>query len=275
MTNVVILTSSARGIASVCLPLLARAPGCRVVAVVLSRREPTPDERRRARRRRLRKVLAIGPLGALNGVRIRRWFGRDLGARLAMRTVTDLGAELGVPVLEVPTVNSPETVDALRRLAPDLGLCLGNGYVAPDVFRVPRLGMLNIHHERLPDFRGAHSVIWQLYKGSRTTGFTIHRIDDRLDTGAIVHEESMPIRFHDRLGETVVATLADVYLRSAEALVDVVSHIDDALAAARPQTAGTRYTTPTLRQYLAIVRAHRRLSREANAASGADARARA
>ena len=262
MTNVVILTSSARGIASISMPLLARAPGCRLVGVILSRRSLSPEQRRRARRRRFRKVLSIGPLGALNGIRIRRWFGRDLANRLAMRTVEDLGRELGVPVIEVPTVGSEQTAAAIRSLRPDLGLSLGNGYIAPEVFRAPRLGMLNIHHEQLPEFRGAHSVIWQLYRGSRVTGYTIHSIDDRLDTGAILRQELVPIRFRPTLGETVTETLADVYVRSAHALVDVVANIDEALAAATPQGEGTTYTTPTIWQYVRIVRQHRRLSRE-------------
>ncbi len=179
-----------------------------------------------------------------------------------MRTVQDLGAELGVPVLEVATINSEETVAALRSFDADLGLSLGNGYIAPMVFNAPRLGVLNVHHELLPEFRGAHSVIWQLFHGSRVTGFTIHRIDDRLDTGAIVRREVVPIRFHPTLGATVTETLADVYLRSATALAEVVANVDAALAAATPQSGGTTYTTPTIWQYGKIVRQHRRLSRE-------------
>jgi folate-dependent phosphoribosylglycinamide formyltransferase PurN len=38
--------------------------------------------------------------------------------------------------------------------------------------------MINIHHELLPEFLGAQSVLWQLHEGSTKTGFTIHRIDD-------------------------------------------------------------------------------------------------
>ena len=58
----------------------------------------------------------------------------------------------------------------------DLGLALGNGFIGPSIFTIPCFGMVNIHSEMLPEFRGAQSFIWPIYEGVGWMGFTIHQI---------------------------------------------------------------------------------------------------
>lgn len=261
MVRTFILTSCERGIASLALPELAATPGIEIAAVVRSRGELTPKQRRRRRIKTLRKTLAIGPLGAVNGIRMRRWYGADLDQLLRLPSLEEACAERGVPLVSVPSVGHPETVEAVSSLGADLGLSLGNGYIGPRVFTIPRLGMLNIHHEVLPRFRGAQSVIWQIYHGSRETGFTIHRIDRGIDTGAVVYQEIVPITFAPTLGETVTRTLAEVFVRSVKALCRVVAEAETAIPAATIQTGGEHFTTPTFRQFLRMKREHARLAR--------------
>ncbi|MCW5765765.1 MAG: hypothetical protein KIT68_07300 [Phycisphaeraceae bacterium] len=259
MTSVVVVTSRERGTASVCLPALLDVPGVRVAGVIRSLNQTTSRQRSRARRRKFCKMLKIGPLGAWNGVRMRAWYGSDLDAMLGTESIDDLCTRRGVPLVLVPALNCDQTVDALRSFAPDLALSLGNGYIGERVFSTPRLGMLNVHHEELPKLKGAQGVIWQLYHGSATTGFTIHKIDKGIDTGAIVYQERVPIEFGASIGETVTRTMATLLRRSAAALARVVSDAERQINAAKPQSGGKHFTTPTFWQYRRMVREHDRL----------------
>ena len=63
--------------------------------------------------------------------------------------------------------------------------------------------MVNIHTEILPDFKGASSIIWPIYKKIKTTGFTIHQIDKKIDNGKILYQERYAIDFYPTLEETV------------------------------------------------------------------------
>ncbi|MDZ7771622.1 MAG: formyltransferase family protein [Balneolaceae bacterium] len=209
MINAVILTSSKRGTAAHHLPILARCEHCQISAVVYNRRERA--DKKKFYKRKLRKALRIGPLAALNGLRMRRWYKQDLQDYLEIRPLDELCREHNVPYFETPEINCEETEDCFRKSDAEVGLSLGNGYIRESVFSIPRYGMLNIHHELLPDFQGAQSVIWQLYHGSRTSGYTIHKINRNIDGGAILYREEVPIRFEESLAETVTHTQADLH----------------------------------------------------------------
>lgn len=253
--RVVILTSARHGLASACLPALAAAPGVEVIAVVhvLGHYK----SRWTRLRRDLRKAWRIGPLGVLTGLALRPLYLAAPGEDLY-----EVAARHGVPVRTSPRTNAPETVALLREAGCDLALSLGNAYIARRVFSIPRHGMLNLHGEILPDFQGAASVMWQIYEGHAETGFTIHQVDEHFDTGAILYVERFPLKFEASFADTVRNNMKESNRRIPAAMAEVVSHYDAYLARAQAQSAGRLYTTPTLSEYLRMLRQHRRLARK-------------
>lgn len=250
--RVVILTSVERGFASVCLPELVQHSGAEVAAVVLA--EGARASRMNRLRQIARKVAAIGPRGALNGLRMRRWYGDDVAALLGLESLVSLAPKLGVPLLRTPSVNDDRTVSLFRDAGADLGLSLGNGWISPRVFSIPRHGMINVHHELLPEYQNAQSVIWSIADGRTTTGYTIHRVERAIDTGAILSRVECPIQFRETLAATVSATYADLLTRSAATLAEVIRNWQRSAEAAVPQGPGRRFTTPTWAEYQVIQR---------------------
>jgi methionyl-tRNA formyltransferase len=255
--RVIVLTTSAFGTAGHHLPVIATANGVEVVAVIVS--QGASAGRRKNYMRTFRKISKIGVLGAVNGVRMRKWYGEDLDSHIRVRNVEETCKALNIRFEQVPSTNSPQTKQLFKELNADLALSLGNGYISPGVFNIPKYGMLNIHHEILPDYQNAQSVIWQLYNGSRETGYTIHKIDAQIDTGDILLQERVPIKFASTLAETVTTTLAEVFERSAKGLKKVLENFETYYADARPQGKGMKYTTPSFAQYLKILQNFKRL----------------
>lgn len=253
--RVTVVSSTERGFASYCLPALVGAPGVEVASVVFS--EGHVQKRWLRRWRKLQKIIRIGPLGALNGRRMRAWF--DLSERLGLEPIGPLASRLGVSFERTPSLFAPRAVELVRTAGADLGLSLGNGYIPERVFAGPRHGMINVHHEMLPQFQGAQSVIWQLYHGSRRTGFTIHRIDRHIDTGEILMQEELDIRFGATLEETVRETYVELWQRSRAALVTLLQDYENFAAMGRPQGSGRTFTTPSYMQFRRILRAHTEL----------------
>lgn len=257
MIHAIVLTSSKRGTAAHHLPLLAECENCRISAVIYNRGEQTG--RRAYYRRKLKKTLRIGPLGALNGIRMRRWYKRDVEEYLDIPPIDELCREHNIPYFETPDINCETTEDCFQKADAEVGLSLGNGYIRESVFEIPRYGMLNIHHELLPEYQKAQSVIWQLYNESATTGYTIHKINSEIDGGEIVYRERVPIRFEESLSETVTRTQADLLERSARGLVHVLENFEELYHAAEPQGEGRSYTTPSFWQFLRIYYNYRKL----------------
>jgi methionyl-tRNA formyltransferase len=260
--KLVIFTGLTRGVASIAVPRLAALPQHEVAAVIFSE-QFMASGRKKWLERRAKKIAKIGILGAINGIRMRRWFFAEPADRLALRPIGEVAAEAGVPLIRVPHVNDAATIEHLRSIDADLGISLGNSYIGRRVFSAPRRGMINIHHEMLPEYRGAQSVIWQIHDGSRHSGYTIHQIDASIDGGAILYRERVPVAVRPTLHDTVADTCAELYARSVDGLVHVLDRFDELAAAATPQGHGASYTTPSFRQYLRIARQHRKLLSEA------------
>ena len=253
--RLVILTSVRRGVASQCLPALRGHPALEVAAVILAHGQ-SPN-RQSQRRRKWKKILRIGALGALNGIRMRAWF-RDSDAE----DIAAVSSRHGVPLLESDFVNCERTRELFREARADLGLSLGNGFIGRSVFSIPRLGMINIHQEILPRFQGAHSILWPIHEGLKETGFTIHQIDDHIDTGEILYQRVLPLEFRRRLEDTVRVNHRRVAELVPAAMAEVCAHYEALRLAARPQMRGRSYTTPSFRQFLRMVRNNRRFFRE-------------
>ena len=148
----------------------------------------------------------------------------------------------------------------MKEATADLGISLSNSYISKKVFSIPGNGMINIHGEILPAFQNAQSVIWQIYEGNSVTGYTIHRIDNKIDTGDIIKQEEIPIIFKETLELTVRYTVDEILRRAGAGLVDVINNTDYYLGHSVPQGKGKSYTTPSFWQFTRMKRKFRSLS---------------
>jgi len=252
--KVLILTSVLKGYACACLPIFIKSPNIDLAGVVLAKASST--DKKRFWRRRLKKISKIGILGALNGIRMRKWYQPKIS-----EDIISLAEKYNVPLFNSPVINSDQTRSIFKKMNVDLGLSLGNGYIAQSVFSIPKYGMINVHTEVLPDFQNAQSIIWPIYEGINQTGFTIHQIEKRIDAGDILYQKKYSITFYLSLKESVEKNLQKARSFVPEALCYVCENYHTLRKNAKKQTEGRKYTTPTIRQYLRMLKNHRRMKR--------------
>ena len=142
--------------------------------------------------------------GALDFARLA---GRYARVKAHRRSIGALAARAGVPQLPVGSVNAPDYVERVRRLAPDVIVSVA----APEIFKaellaVPRLGCINIHSGRLPVYRGMMPTFWQLLHGEREVVVTVHRMVEQLDAGDVLGTCAWPLRERDRLDRVITGT---------------------------------------------------------------------
>jgi len=65
--------------------------------------------------------------------------------------------------------------------------------------------VVNVHPSLLPKFPGAHAIDDALAAGVETTGVTVHYVDDGLDTGAVIRQESVEVEPRESLVERIHA----------------------------------------------------------------------
>jgi methionyl-tRNA formyltransferase len=99
------------------------------------------------------------------------------------------------------------------------------------VLALPADGCLNIHGSLLPRWRGAAPIQRAIEAGDATTGITIMRMDEGLDTGPMLLEEALPITAED-----TAATLHDrLAALGARLIVQALARLPS--LPARPQPA--------------------------------------
>jgi methionyl-tRNA formyltransferase len=155
--------------------------------------------------------------------------------------VKTAAAELlpGVPILQPKSARTPELAQALRELAPDVGVVVAYGKILPQaVLDIPRHGCLNVHGSLLPRYRGAAPIQWAVIHGEAETGITIMQLDAGMDTGPMLLVRKEPIAVDDTAG-TLAPRLAAL---GADLMVEALGQIgalvptrqDDALATMAP-----------------------------------------
>src|SRR5512143_2692726 len=165
-------------------------------------------------------LFAVEPLRALAAAgheiagvvtRIDKPAGR--GRVMAAPPVKIAAQELGLPVFQPRRVRDPEFIGTLRALGPEAIVVAAYGQILPkDVLAMPRFGCINIHASLLPSYRGAAPINWAIIRGDKETGVTIMKMDEGMDTGAVLMKESIPIDPNDTAG-TVAEKLSTLGAR--------------------------------------------------------------
>ncbi len=92
-------------------------------------------------------------------------------------------------VLRVASVNSEETIAALRELQPDVVVINGTRIISKRVLDSIPARFINMHAGITPLYRGVHGAYWALADGRRDAcGVTVHLVDPGIDTGSIIEQ---------------------------------------------------------------------------------------
>lgn len=162
----------------------------------------------------------------------------------------------GVPVREIADVNAPAFLDELHRLEVDLIVSLNTPQkLKAPLLALPAHGCINVHFGMLPRYRGILPIFYALMNGERSFGVTVHAMDERLDNGDILAQQTVPIAPGDSL-----ETLYPKGFAAASALLnETLQAIDTNTLVRRPNRAEekTYYSYPS-RQ---LIRAYRRRAR--------------
>jgi methionyl-tRNA formyltransferase len=99
------------------------------------------------------------------------------------------------------TVTQPEKIRSnsefraeLEGIAPDAIVVVAYGRIIPPwMLALPRLGCINLHGSLLPKYRGAAPIQWAVAMGDAFTGNTTMLLEEGLDTGPILLQQTLEI----------------------------------------------------------------------------------
>jgi len=142
------------------------------------------------------------------------------GRKLTGSDVKKFADANDLPLLQPSNLKDAEFINILKGIKPDLIVVIAFRMLPKSVWSIPAKGTLNLHASLLPQYRGAAPINWALINGESESGLTTFFINETIDTGDIIMQETMEIgesenfgSLHDRmkeLGKTVILKTLDI-----------------------------------------------------------------
>jgi methionyl-tRNA formyltransferase len=150
-----------------------------------------------------------------------------------------------IPLLQPLKMKDPEFLHSLAGWKPDLIVVAAFGRILPPmILSLPPRGCINVHASLLPKYRGAGPIQWAIINGETETGITTMLMDEGMDTGAILLQETIPITPDDTAG-TLSPRLAEL---GGRLLVKTIARLKAGTLVPRPQDSSRAILAPLLKK---------------------------
>jgi methionyl-tRNA formyltransferase len=133
------------------------------------------------------------------------WFG----------SVVELCKEKSIHYLTPNAIELKNLLPQIQSIAPDYIFSFYYRHMIPaDILACAKISALNMHGSLLPKYRGRAPVNWAILHGEKSTGATLHVMEEKPDAGSIVGQIEVSI------GPDENAT--EVFAKVSQAAVDVM-----------------------------------------------------
>ena len=144
--------------------------------------------------------------------------------------------ELKIDFFKEENVNSDKFKQKLKKYDCDLFVSMSfNQIFKKLIYELPKLGTINCHAGKLPMYRGRNVLNWVLINDEKEFGITVHYIDDGIDTGDIILQETFPINDLDDY-KTI---LEKAYEECPRLLLNSILKIKNNVVLSKPQNSLT------------------------------------
>lgn len=148
---------------------------------------------------------------------------RGRGQKVTYSHVKAAALELNIPVYQPVKIKTPEFVEIIKELAPQLIVVVAFGQIlSKAILMAADYGCINVHASLLPKYRGAAPIHWAVINGEAETGVTIMQMDEGLDTGDMLVSGKIPIHQTDTTGDVH----DELAILGAELLIQAIEKIE-------------------------------------------------
>lgn len=128
----------------------------------------------------------------------------------------ELAENNNIPYKKFRKINDQENIDLMKEINPDYIFVIGlSQLISRDVINLAKKGAVGFHPTPLPKFRGRAALVWQILLGVKETKCSLFFIDEGIDSGDIIAQESYLIEDNDYATD-VIKKCHDAFRRLIE-----------------------------------------------------------
>lgn len=141
---------------------------------------------------------------------------------LQISPVKACALKYNLSVFQPVKIKEAEAVAKLREYEADIFVVAAFGQIlSKEILTMPKYGCINIHASLLPKYRGASPIQWAVLNGEEVSGVTIMQMDEGIDTGDILMQETVALDAKET-GESLFDKLAvcgaDLIVKALDAI---------------------------------------------------------
>lgn len=123
------------------------------------------------------------------------------GRKINQSAVKKYAVATGLDILQPTNLKDPDFLNELKVLNANLQIVVAFRMLPKQVWAMPKFGTFNLHASLLPNYRGAAPINWAIINGESQTGVTTFFINEDIDTGAIIKQQSLEISTKTSAGD--------------------------------------------------------------------------
>lgn len=146
---------------------------------------------------------------------------RGRGQQVSYSPVKEFSLNHKLTVLQPGNLREPNFIRDVQQINPELIIVVAFRILPREIFTIPKLGSFNLHASLLPKYRGAAPINWAIINGEDETGVTTFLLQDKVDTGSILLQESVKIQTNETAGslhDTLSIVGANLVLQTVKLL---------------------------------------------------------
>lgn len=122
------------------------------------------------------------------------------GQKLNESAVKQYALSQNLNVLQPTNLKNEDFLKELKQLNANLQIVVAFRMLPKVVWQMPEYGTFNLHASLLPNYRGAAPINWAIINGETITGVSTFFIDEKIDTGDMILQESINILPEENAG---------------------------------------------------------------------------
>ena len=156
---------------------------------------------------------------------IRKFF--FLNNEYVLDTPSNLGKRFKISVSKLSgSINDESNLQKIKQLEPELIIAIRYAEILKkSILSVPNKGVINIHPSLLPKYGGLTPVFHAMNHNEKDIGYTIHFMDESIDSGRIVKQEIIKQESRD----SVVSLNIRIHIQAGYGLVSCMDKLTQAI----------------------------------------------
>lgn len=122
------------------------------------------------------------------------------GRKLNESAVKVYAKSQNLNILQPTNLKDKDFLSELADLNANLQIVVAFRMLPKVVWQMPKYGTFNLHASLLPNYRGAAPINWAIINGETKTGVSTFFIDENIDTGAMILQDTITIEPDENAG---------------------------------------------------------------------------